>query len=68
MAQLIQKAQNTYLTAPTKAVLKQVAAADGRTQEGEVGFLVNERAKQLGIHTPIGDAFKTIKRNRKASQ
>lgn len=68
MAQLIQKAQNTYLTAPTKAVLKQVAAADGRTQEGEVGFLVNERAKVLGIHTPAEDAINMVKRSRKRSQ
>lgn len=42
---------NIYINDKTKLLLEKCFAADGRTQDGEVHYLVRQRAFELGLIT-----------------
>jgi hypothetical protein len=40
---------NIYVSDETKKLLEKVSGRDRRTQDGEISFLCEERARELGI-------------------
>jgi hypothetical protein len=55
---------NIYVTDETKKILEKISEADRRTQDGEIIYLLEERAKQLNLPADANPSMQNGNGNR----